>query len=734
LATLFMVLLYLSTSQSILMRNLEAKALDLRFQLRGVRSPGPQVALVLVDDKSIAELGRWPWSRDRFGEIVKRLKEGGAKVIAFDLLFTEKETNIELDFLRTLKATFESLGLSTLDPKLETFHQTLMNMEETIDPDLKFAAALQEAGNVILAFSMAFEPSKSWNVSPQNPPPSFVARSAYRSFQNLRSEKPSLPLIGIDILLPIEEIGQSAKILAHVNLAFDTDGTPRYEFPVVEYQEEYYPSFALQVAREYLGFKLEEVKVQFGEGIQLGNIFIPTDESMRMLVNYYGPPGTFPTYSLADVLQGRLPDSTFRDKIVLIGGAAVGLGDTFVTPFSTALPGVERHANIIESILREDFLVRRDSTGLIDLFFIALPGLLLGLLSSKLPSFWGNLFALGLAGFYLVVNLLTFTHEGLWVNLLFPFLAIMLNQSAITLFKFLTEEKQKRMIRRAFQYYLHPSVVDQVSSNPQLLKLGGEEKELTVLFSDIRSFSTISERLTPEELVHLLNEYLTAMTRIVLNDNGLLDKYIGDAIMAVYGAPLPTTDHAYQACHTALDMMAALKELQKSWGERGLPLINIGIGINTAMMVVGNMGSDLRFDYTVMGDGVNLASRLEGVNKEYKTNIIIGESTWVEVKDRIATRELDVIQVKGKEKPTRIFEVVGFHPLSHDQTVKVTLFEEGIHAYRVQQWEKAIRLFQQTLEKAPGDFPGQLYIHRCQEFMADPPPRDWDGVYIMKTK
>ena len=335
---------------------------------------------------------------------------------------------------------------------------------------------------------------------------------------------------------------------------------------------------------------------------------------------------------------------------------------------------------------------------------------------------------------YAVANVLAFTRAGLWVNLLFPLLTVALTQSSLTLFKFLTEERQKRMIRRAFQYYLHPTVVDQVSHNPQLLTLSGEARELTVLFTDIRGFSAIAEELDPEALVHLLNDYLSVMTQVVFKHNGLLDKYIGDAIMAVYGAPLQAPDHAYQACCTALDMMSELRALQATWRERGLPSMNIGIGINTAAMVVGNMGSDLRFDYTVMGDGVNLASRLEGANKEYGTNIIISESTWGQVKDRIGTRELDIIRVQGKVQCTRIFEVLGRHPLPPTQTALQCLFEVGLQAYRAQQWEDARQLFQQTLTRYPDDRPSQLYLQRCTTLLADPPLSHWDGIHNLETK
>jgi adenylate cyclase len=277
-------------------------------------------------------------------------------------------------------------------------------------------------------------------------------------------------------------------------------------------------------------------------------------------------------------------------------------------------------------------------------------------------------------------------------------------------------------------------VVEQVSKNPDQLKLGGEEKELTVLFSDIRGFSSISEGLSAGELVRLLNQYFAAMTELVFRDGGMLDKYLGDGIMAVYGAPLAFPNHAYQACNTALRMLSRLEMLQTNWRAAGLPRIDIGIGINSGRMVVGNMGSEDYLEYTVIGDEVNLASRLEGANKEYATHIIISESTWEHVKDRIATRELDIIQVKGKKRPTRIFEVLGFLPLDGVELQKAQQFEAGVHAYRERRWRDAIDSFHRSLALAPGDHPSQLYIRRCEEFLASPPPADWDGVYRMKTK
>jgi adenylate cyclase len=733
LSTLIVVLLYVWTSQTTLVHNLEAKALDLRFQLRGARHPGSPVVLIVIDDRSIAELGRWPWSRRHFAEIAQRLHAAGAKVVAFDLLLTEPEIAVEPALLRRLGQMLQSFDTPPQASQLEALKQLLRQIETASAPDAAFASAIGEAGNVVLPFAVTLGATSPQH-QPVQPPPPPIAQAAYRILQNLDADQPPVALRGSQILAPIDAIAHNAAALGHVNVALDTDGAPRYEYPVVEYQGEYYPSIVVQVVRTYLGLRPEEVRVRFGDGIQLGPLAIPTDESMRLLVNYLGPPGTFPTYAFVDVLQGRLPASAFRDAIVLVGGIASGLGDNFVTPFAGALSGVERHATVMDNILRQDFLRRRHATAWIDLAAIVMMGLLVGWLSPKCPAYWGSVAALGLGAMYVMANVLAFTRAGVWVNLLFPLCAVVVNQSAITSFKYLTEERLKRLTRRAFQYYLDPTIVDQVSENPQRLKLGGESRELTVLFSDIRGFSTIAEGLSPEALVHLLNEYLTIMTRVVFRDHGLLDKYIGDGLMAVYGAPLQDPDHAYRACRSALEMMQELRALQARWAAQGLPFLNIGIGINTAVMVVGNMGSDLRFDYTVMGDGVNLASRLEGANKEYGTNIIVSESTWAQVRERLATRELDVIRVQGKGQPTRIFEVLGISPLAPDRVAMVRSFETGLRAYRAQQWEDAIQRFQHVFEVVPGDPPSRLYIERCKTFMGARPPADWDGVYTMHTK
>jgi adenylate cyclase len=320
------------------------------------------------------------------------------------------------------------------------------------------------------------------------------------------------------------------------------------------------------------------------------------------------------------------------------------------------------------------------------------------------------------------------------MNMIYPVLTMVFIYLGITVYRYITEEREKKKIRGAFQYYLTASVVNEILKDPNKLKLGGDKKNLSVMFSDIRGFTSISEKLSPENLVQLLNKYLTAMTNIVFKYDGLLDKYIGDAVMAVFGAPLDQPDHARRACLTAIEMMTELRRLQIKWKAEGWPEIDIGIGINTGDMVVGNMGSEMRFDYTVMGDSVNLASRLEGTNKEYGTNIIISEFTYEVIKEDFFCRELDAVRVKGKKLPVRIFELLGEAKDKAQWQEFAAIFQHALELYRGGKWDEAIAAFNRVLGLKPDDFPSRLYIERCESLKETPPEGEWDGVFTMTRK
>jgi adenylate cyclase len=405
-----------------------------------------------------------------------------------------------------------------------------------------------------------------------------------------------------------------------------------------------------------------------------------------------------------------------------------------VTPFSTVYPGVEIHATVIDNILHQNFLIHSGWTKFLDICTIIVVGLIMGLAVPRMKAVAGIALSLALISAFVLANTAIFVRYNVWMNLIYPALTMMTIYLGITVYRYVTEEREKKKVRGAFQYYLTASVINEILKDPSKLKLGGDKKNLSVMFSDIRGFTSISEKLSPEELVRLLNEYLTAMTDVVFKYDGLLDKYIGDAIMAVFGAPLDQPDHALRACRTGIEMMSELRRLREKWAAEGRPDVNIGVGINTGDMVVGNMGSEMRFDYTVMGDSVNLASRLEGTNKEYGTNIIISEFTYEIVKDDLLCRELDAVRVKGKKLPVRIFELLGDKKDAAQWQEFVGRFETGLAKYRTGLWDEAIAAFRGVLDVKPADFPAKLYIDRCEALKEHPPVGEWDGVFTMTKK
>jgi adenylate cyclase len=466
----------------------------------------------------------------------------------------------------------------------------------------------------------------------------------------------------------------------------------------------------------------------------MGNLVIPTDENGHMLINYLGPEKTFPEYSMTDILQGKVPKGTFRDKIVLVGATAVGLYDMRNTPFAAVYPGLEVHATVIDNILEKAFIHKPKWTRIFDALAIVLFALIMGILIPRLSAIKGVVLMSGLFVLYIFVTQWLFTHALLWVNMVYPLLGLVLLYTSLTIYRYLTEERERKKIRGAFSHYVSSSVVNEVLKNPDKLKLGGDMKELTVLFSDIRGFTTISEGLSPEEVHRLINEYLTAMTNIVFKNVGTLDKYMGDAVMAIYGAPVDQPDHAQKACDTALEMMQELKVLNAKWVQEGKPLLDIRIGINTGMMMVGNMGSEQRFEYTVLGDAVNLGSRLEGANKSYLTHILISEFTYDKVKDEFLCMEIDRVRVKGKTRPVKIYQLLGRKDASASQVETIRYFHQGLQFYREQKWDRAMEAFKTVRSMDKGLYAARLYMERITGLKSNPPPPDWDGSFTMKEK
>jgi adenylate cyclase len=437
----------------------------------------------------------------------------------------------------------------------------------------------------------------------------------------------------------------------------DVDGTLRWEMLAIKYRDDFYAPIGLQAARLYRGVPTEKMVLDFKGDVQLGDMAIPTDQFGRMLINYRGPNGMFPIYSLSDILDRNLPAGTFKDKIVLIGATAIGIYDLRVTPFSPNMAGIEKHASVVDNILRGDFISRTETSVV---FLVFLFAIVLGITIPRLGAGAGAALFLALFGGYLGVVYYLFVAKGVWFNLVYPASALFFGYTSQTADRFFTEERRARDIRKMFSSYVSKRIVDELIKDPSKAKLGGDRKEITVLFSDIRGFTSFSEKHQPEEVVSLLNEYLGAMTEIVFEHEGTLDKFVGDAIMALWGAPVGQPDHAERAVKCAVAMIERLKKLQAKWAAEGKYVIDIGIGINTGDMVVGNMGAEgKKMDYTVIGDNVNLGARLEGLTRQYNNHIIMSEFTYEKVKNIARVNELGSVTVKGKQKPVVIYDLVG---------------------------------------------------------------------------
>ncbi len=659
---------------------LELKTLDYRFRIKGRQETGKEVAIVIIDEESIKEIGRWPWTRDKMAGLVDLLVSGGVKVIGFDIIFSEPEETDSLKIIRRLKERYNTTGRSDQD-----LFEILREEEMRADTDLAFSKSMDRAGIVVLP--IAFHVSASFEKGlpdKKGEPSEGIEASSYLIVKNISGTSIFQPVEAKGYLPPLDRFIRSSNSLGHVYTLPDRDGILRWEFLSLKYGEEFYPAFSLQLIREYLSLKKEDLRLIIGEGVEIGGIKIPTDEWGRILINFDGPAGSFPYYRAADILTGRIKPEEFKGRIALIGTTIMGVYDHWMTPFPVLMPGVEKHANIIDNILHRNFLYRIEKMKIIDIVFIILFGALLFFLLPRLGPLGGAMAALILIAGYLIFLQMIFSNAGLWINLIYPSSTILVTYTSITLIRFMTEEKKAREVRGIFSSYVSPKVVAELIRDPERARLGGERKELTVLFSDIKGFTSFSEKHQPEEVVTILNEYMSSMTEIIFKWDGTLDKFVGDAIMVFWGAPVDQPDHAELALRCALNMKDRLSELQEKWRMEGREPLDAGIGINTGEMVVGNMGAQgKKMDYTVIGDHVNLGARIESLTRIYNCGILISEFTYNCIKDllcafepggkergrgnrlerpgigHVEMRGLDSVKVKGREKPVLIYGVTG---------------------------------------------------------------------------
>jgi adenylate cyclase len=715
--------------------DIELRTLDTRFQLRGPRIPGPQVVIVAIDQKSQDVLGRWPFPRSNFAEAVDVLREAGARVIAFDVNFPQPDQNSALQALREVRAQYEKAGTrhSAFDAKLQA-------LEAAADNDKRFAEALSRFDNVVLGYF--FLPKEELNAQNQALVGEFMNYLSFQAYPQIINPQYANKFEGrvYDGLSPdLPAFAMYAKNFGYYNVIPDPDGVVRREPAIFKFQGSFYPSLDVASVLAYLDLPLEQVSVFFNrnglERINLGSVVLPTDPEGFVQIDFHGPSGTFPTYSLSDVVQREIPPEAFKDRLVLIGPTATGIADMAVTPFQTqAFPGVEVHANFLSNVLENRFIERGPRENLIDLGFILFFSLAAGVLLSVVKPVRATVILLVLLGVFLWLSYYLFATERIWIAAFLPTATLTINYAIIVSYRFFFEERERKRVHGAFAQYVAPSVIKQLLDRPDLMRLGGEEKELTAMFSDIRNFTGISEGMTPAALVDLLNDLFSEMTEVIFHYWGTLDKFIGDSIMAFWGAPYPQPDHPERACQAGLEMLRTLKRAQARWQAEGNPNLNIGIGIHTGPMLVGNMGSKRRFNFTIMGDNVNLASRLEGLNKTFGTRLIVSETTYQTVQDKMLARELDWIRVKGKIRPVRIYELLDMQEDGKALRDLVNRFHSALAAYRTGQWDAAIEMFGEILRDHPDDGPTRAFIQRCWEYHQQPPEGEWDGVYVMMEK
>jgi adenylate cyclase len=722
----------------------DKQLVDFALRARGGSPPGNEVAIVAVDTKAIDHFGQWPWQRRIMADLLHELQTHyQVEVMGYDVLFSEADTN-DLSAEAALNRLMQvATGRMNQAPEvIDQLRRIRSAVSTEINNDARFGAELSKWRNVVLGyfFQLSGNTEQVAHLTAQQ-----------KSESASRLEGSEIAIIqGAEYLenLPVYEgVAVEANIPLFIsknslsgffNVIPDReDGTIRRIPLVIRYQDRYYPSLALQIVRRHLGDPplMMVVDPSGIKGFHLGHLWIRTEYDGTVMVNYRGAGHTFPHYSVVDIIEHRVPVDKLKGKIVLLGVTEIGLTDLRTTPFGTAFPGVEIHANLIDNILKDDYFHQSDIAHLMSFVLILFFGLLVGAVLPRLHALSGLVFSLLLLIGYVLGNLWFLFSEKTWTSFVFVLGVILLNWFAVVLFKYFGEEKDKRFIKSAFQQYLSPNVIEQLVNDPSMLKLGGEKRRMTAFFSDVAGFSTISEALTPEELVELLNEYLTVMTDIIMAYDGTVDKFEGDAVIAFFGAPIAYSDHAARACLASLEMQRRLVEMREQWRKAGKHELFVRIGLNTGEMVVGNMGSNYRMDYTMMGDAVNLASRLEGANKTYQTQTLISQFTLEDCADQIEVREVDLIRVVGRREPIRIFEVLGKKgAVSEEVTKAIQFFAKGLQLYRRLQLEEAKTYFAQCNKLLKGDGPSQVFFERCRLFQLTPPPEDWDGVYQLTLK
>lgn len=708
------------------------------------------VRVIDVDEESLARIGQWPWPRNQLAELIERLAERGVKVVAFDALFPEPD--------RTSPARVASLWPD--GPGMAEIKSRVSRLEDHDRILIREIAAVQKkyGTSVVLGFSPEYG-SRSRLPKPKG---AIAFSSEGIGDDEVNAQDYIDPYQGAITNLP--DLEDAAQGLGSVGFTPEHDGVIRRAPLMFNLDNNLYPSLAVESLRLAQGARQISVKLG-GSGernlldlwlnqkgitkIKVGRRVVPTDSAGRMWVHYTAEkipetdrtPRTIPAWK---VMDRKSVISGLADSIVFVGTSAQGLKDLRATPLNPADAGVQVHANVAEQIILGSYLERPGRASLLEVIGTVCAGLILLLILTRVGAVWAAPVGLGLIAVSIWLSWHAFTAWHWLVDPVFPVAAFSALFASFAATSYVGSDREKRKITDTFGRYLSPKVVAELAKNPGNVQLGGETREMTFHFCDIRGFTTISEKFDPHGLTEFINRFLTPMTEIVLAHEGTIDKYMGDCIMAFWNAPMTVENHPAKACMAALKMHARLKELNAQWQAEAkakgitLPEIKIGTGLNTGPCVVGNMGSTLRVDYTVLGDDVNLASRLEGQSKSYGVNIVIGPVTREKAPD-FATIELDLIKVKGKTKPVRIFALLGDPETAKSDAFRALLkkHEEMLSAYRAQKWDDAERLLGEC--RAAGepwhiDKLYDLYAERVAAFRAEPPGSDWDGVFTATSK
>ena len=677
------------------------------------------VVIADIDEKSLSMYGQWPWPRTLVAQLVLALNHAGVKAIGFDVVFAEGDRTSPENSSRFM------MGLDDL---------TYEKLQKLPRNDTVFAKQLEIAPTV-LGQSVI-------NETPKGKVPPYP-KTSVNTIGRVTNYLPSFPFL----VRNIPELETASKAQGVISLISERDGVIRRVPSAVVIGETVFSSFGIEVLRVALGQKSIDIKAKPNLGIsalRVNPVIIPTDPLGRIWI-YFSPWDDSRSYSVHDILTGTIDAQLLRNRIVLIGTSASGLLDLRVTPLGDVVPGVEVHAQVIEMILSENFLKRPGWTHALEILCTLSINLLLILLVPALGARTTALVSVLSVASLTGASWFLFYRHGTLFDASFPGVSVFIILSFLVFSNYLREQKEKRYIRGTFSQYVSPALVDQLANAKQPVRLGGETKEMTILFCDIRGFTNLSEQLkdAPEKLTALINQLLTPLSHVVLEHNGTIDKYIGDCVMAFWNAPVTEKHHRYQACAAALEMSKAVVELNKrnsSEAEAGSKLsipFAIGIGINSGYVVVGNMGSDMRFDYSVLGDAVNLASRLEGQSKIYGAEIIVGEDTALELAGDFAFIELDLIAVKGKSQGVRVFTLKGGKEFAVSQAFQEQqqTHHDMLTAYRSQDWNLANDLAQR-LQVATPDMQQyyDLIRNRIRTLKKNPPPSDWKGLYVSELK